>query len=202
MKPAKTVHGNTVRVHGGSGERPAISHDTPGGAGIYTMDDIYTWNGDPRRFAWKYIETKEMLVPYNNYSFDLATTEELYTKNFINPKYLRFELHRVHVYEATLNEGSRHAYGKRVFYQDEDSWCNLIQDKYDTRGTLWRTQFQQNLIAYPAAFMYTRCQLYYDFQVTYYSVTWAVNDIENPFDYKRYPTGWFTPEHLRREGRR
>ena len=37
----------------------------------------------------------------------------------VNPKYMRYELHRVWVVEATL-KNSKHIYGKRVFYMDED----------------------------------------------------------------------------------
>ena len=49
-----------------------------------------------------------------------------------------YELHRVYEIEATLKEGSRHIYAKRVFVIDEDSWAIAIKDQYDGQGQLWR----------------------------------------------------------------
>ena len=41
--------------------------------------------------------------------------------------------------EGDLKPGYRHVYSKRVNYIDEDSWQILVADRYDSRGTLWRT---------------------------------------------------------------
>ena len=60
-------------------------------------------------------------------------------KDAANPDLIRFELHRVWVVEGTLKAGVRHIYSRRTDYIDEDSWQILIADRYDARGTLWRT---------------------------------------------------------------
>lgn len=183
---------------------PGISHDTPGGTGIFTMDDMYNWNGDPERFNWKYIETKEMLIPYNCYQWDLVEpAEEIFTPLHVNPKYIRWELHRTHVYEATLKEGSRHIYGRRIFYQDEDSWCNVMQDKFDTRGNFWRVQYVPTKLAYgDPPFMYARTFVVFDNQVSHYETVWTVQGNKNPMKYERWEPNVFTPQYLRRTGRR
>jgi hypothetical protein len=56
----------------------------------------------------------------------------------VNPDYLRYELHRVWVVDATLKEGKRHINPRRTFYLDEDSWQILTMDHYDSQGNLWR----------------------------------------------------------------
>ena len=59
----------------------------------------------------------------------------------MNPDLERWELHRVWVVEATLKEGKRHIYAKRVLYIDEDSWIIVATDQYDARGQLFVSQF-------------------------------------------------------------
>src|SRR3546814_12861612 len=69
-----------------------------------------------------------------------ATYDKVIRRGHINPEYARYELHRVWVVEATLKAGLRHAFSKRVFYVDEDSWSIAAVDCYDGRGQLWRFQ--------------------------------------------------------------
>jgi hypothetical protein len=52
----------------------------------------------------------------------------------------RYELHRVWVIEATEREGKRHAFGKRMFYVDEDSWNVVLVENHDPQGKPWRFQ--------------------------------------------------------------
>ncbi|MNJ58835.1 hypothetical protein D3C77_544900 [compost metagenome] len=40
--------------------------------------------------------------------------------------------------EGTLKPGARHAYSKRVFYFDEDTWGLVEADGYDQEGKIWR----------------------------------------------------------------
>ena len=44
------------------------------------------------------------------------------TPHNLNPDYLRYELHRVWVLEATQKDNFRMKQARRVFYVDEDSW--------------------------------------------------------------------------------
>ncbi|MGH8333724.1 MAG: DUF1329 domain-containing protein, partial [Pseudomonas sp.] len=65
--------------------------------------------------------------------------EEVMDKRHVKPAFMRWELHRVWVVEATLKPGKRHAVPKRMFYYDEDNWGNASIDGWDAEGTLWRT---------------------------------------------------------------
>ena len=47
----------------------------------------------------------------------------------------------VWVVQGDLAEGKRHAYSKRRWYVDEDSWSPVMSENYDSRGNLWRVGF-------------------------------------------------------------
>jgi hypothetical protein len=121
---------------------PQVAYDGPGQGsdGTRTADDFDMFNGAPDRYDWKLVGKKEMYVPYNAYrmhSPDL-TYQQLHMTGHMNQDYARYELHRVYEIEATLKEGSRHIYAKRVFFIDEDSWQIMVKDQYDGQGQLWR----------------------------------------------------------------
>lgn len=120
---------------------PDVSFDTPSAttAGATTYDDAFIFNGSMERFDFKLLGKREMYIPYNSYKLAYGSkTEDVAKPNHINPDYVRWELHRVWVVEATLADGKRHIYSKRVFYIDEDSWVAVASDAYDARGQLYR----------------------------------------------------------------
>ena len=49
--------------------------------------------------------------------------------------------------EATVKQGMRHQFAKRVFYLDEDTWALMAADLYDAQGKVWRVQ---EIELYPA----------------------------------------------------
>lgn len=121
---------------------PQVAYDGPGQGsdGTRTADDFDMMNGAPDRYDWKLIGKKEMYIPYNSYrlgSPDL-TYKDIHLKGHMNQDYARYELHRVWEIEATLKEGARHIYAKRVFFLDEDTWQIAVKDQYDGQGQLWR----------------------------------------------------------------
>lgn len=123
---------------------PDLGHDAPDAAtsGATTFDDNFVFNGSLERFSWKLVGKKEMYVPYNSYKMAYhSKPAELYKPNHLNPDYVRWELHRVWVVEATLKPGKRHIYHKRTFYLDEDSWAAVASDQYDGRGQMYRAGF-------------------------------------------------------------
>lgn len=119
---------------------PDASYDFPvatsGGAMMY--DEIYVFSGRMDRYDFKYLGTREMLIPYNSYQYNLAKPEVLMTKGHPNPDVMRWELHRVHVVEATLKPGARHVVSKRRFYFDEDLPNAGVVDGWDASGKLSR----------------------------------------------------------------
>ncbi|MFT3666931.1 DUF1329 domain-containing protein [Piscinibacter sp.] len=123
---------------------PNLAYDTPnpltGGTG--TMDDAKGFLGALDRYDFKLIGKKEKFLPYNNFGVSNAKVcnqEKLTShKNFPNPDCMRWELHRVWQVEATLKEGFRHAYQKRIFYWDEDAPGGGVVENFDAAGKLYR----------------------------------------------------------------
>ncbi len=131
---------------------PDVAYDGPGTAsdGLRTADDLDLYNGAPDRYDWKLIGKKELYIPYN--SFKLLDKSKKYKdvvlKGHLNPDFLRYELHRVWVVEATLKDGQRHIYARRTFYVDEDTWQISVADLYDGRGEMWRVKEAHNVSHY------------------------------------------------------
>ena len=154
---------------------PDLAYDTPnpGTAGAATYDDVFVFNGAMDRFDWKLVGKKEMYVPYNSYRLIVRTrTRPTCTKpNHLNPDFVRWELHRVWVVEATLKPGKRHIYSKRVFYLDEDSWAALASDQYDARGQLYRSSFAYLSYSYDVQAPYVDKFAIYDFSSGAYNIT-------------------------------
>ena len=131
---------------------PDLEYDNiaDGTEGMRTTDQYNAFNGATDRYNWKLLGRKELYVPYNTYK----VTEKKYKysdvidEGTVNADLMRYELHRVWVVEATLKSNSKHIYGKRVFYLDEDSWSILGEDSYDTRGNLWRVGIHGYIQAY------------------------------------------------------
>ena len=153
---------------------PDIAYDTPnpGSAGTSTYDDAWVFNGAMDRYDWKLVGKREMLIPYN--SFKLVYAKDPYattTPGHLNPDYVRWELHRVWVVEATLKADKRHIYAKRTFYIDEDSWVAVASDEYDAKGNLFRAGFVYTNPAYEVPAPAATAQSFHDFVTGGYNVT-------------------------------
>jgi hypothetical protein len=184
---------------------PSLAYDTPNRStgNMSTYDDIYMFIGKLDRYDWKLHGRKEMFMRFNNYRYDHIPHKEYLTGRFMNPDYDRWELHRVWVVEATLKEGSRHIYGRRMLYLDEDSWFVLYHDKFDNRGNLWRTQNINLQQLYGQDSVHGRDYQYYDHTSENYA-TEAINNPDKP-GYRinvPIPDKYYTVEHMRRMGRR
>jgi Protein of unknown function (DUF1329) len=153
---------------------PDLAYDTPnpGSAGAGTYDDVSVLNGAIDRYDWKLIGKKEMYVPYSSYRLTYAKDPADVTKpNHLNPDFVRWELHRVWVVEATLKPGKRHIYSKRTFYLDEDSWTALASDQYDANGKLYRSSFAFQSYSYDVQAPFGDTFAIYDFSSGAYNIT-------------------------------
>jgi len=131
---------------------PQVAYDGPGQGsdGTRTADDFDMFNGAPDRYNWKLVGKKEMYIPYNSYRLSSPDLKykEIHNKSHMNQDYARYELHRVWEIEATLADGQRHIYAKRVLFIDEDSWQVSVKDQYDGQLQLWRIGEAHNIQFY------------------------------------------------------
>jgi len=185
---------------------PNVAYDNPGTASdsLRTSDQFDMFNGAPDRYDWKLVGKKEMYIPYNNYLLhsDKLKYKDILTPLHLNPEYLRYELHRVWVVEATLREGARHLYKKRILYVDEDSWQIMVADNYDNRDQLWRVSEGHSINYYEVPTFWTTLETHYDLQSGRYLALGLDNESEMyDFDITRTDKD-YSPGALRRAGRR
>lgn len=183
---------------------PDTNYDTPDPTfgGHLTYDDVYMFNGRPDRFNWKLIEKKEMYIPYNTYDVHLVPYKEILSANHPNPKYWRWELHRVWVLESTLKEGMRHIYGKRIYYLDEDTWMAVIKENYDTRGNFWRWSSLNHIMQYDIPVQKDVGLFAFDMQEDfYYAAGMRYENKPDLPDNNMDPQIW-TPQNVRKVGLR
>jgi hypothetical protein len=185
---------------------PNVAYDTPGSAtdGLRTTDDYDMYNGSPNRYNWELKGKQELYVAYNSYKLhnDQLTYDDILKPHHINPDLTRFEKHRVWVVEANLKDEYRHVYVKRVFYIDEDSWQILVADSYDDRGGLYRVALAYGLNYYEVPSPWSTLEVYHDLNSRRYLATGLDNE-EDMYDFSvELSDREFTPQALRREGKR
>ncbi len=185
---------------------PAFGFDMPQGPGGFrTVDDDRLFNGSPERYDWTIVGKREVLVPYNAYRLDDPKLKyaDLLKPGHPNPDAMRYELHRVWVLQATLKEGFRHQYAKRVIYMDEDSWQALMADNYDARGQLWRVAMQHTAYAYEASLFQARVAVYHDLTSGAYLADRLVNEAAKAplINAGNLKPDMFTGEFAREEGK-
>ncbi len=115
----------------------------------------------------------------------------------VNPDLERWELHRVWVVEATLKEGKRHIYAKRVLYIDEDSWLAVATDQYDARGQFFVSQFMPSPFSYDALAPTTSLQIYNNFIAGTYGIAGHVRPATRAcFTSSGLPESDWTPDSM------
>lgn len=187
---------------------PNLAYDTPIAAadGLRYADDTDIFNGAPDRYNWKLLGKREVYIPYNNYRLSAGDVKytDLVKPGHINPQYTRYEKHRVWVVEATLKDGVRHVYSKRVFYLDEDTWGIAVADQYDSAGELWRVSMAYMKTYYELPVTWSTLDVFHDLQSKRYHVQGMGNEEPGSIDYSQAPPGerYFTSAELRRRGKR
>lgn len=161
---------------------PDFAYDNidDGTEGMCTSDQYYGFNGKPDRYDWKYLGKKEMYVAYNTYRMadKKIKYSDIAQKNTVNADLMRYELHRVHVIEATLKSGMSHVYAKRMVYLDEDSYLVALEDTYDGRGNLWRATVNPLMQRYDGNFPFLHFQVTHDLTNGQYIVRGIDNEVK------------------------
>jgi len=128
---------------------PEFNYDIPIASygGVLVWDELFGFVGRMDRFAFKLVGKKEMIVPANVYGVtNLTTSQQALGPKHVNPETLRWEKRRIWVVDAVRKPDARHAYSRRTFYIDEDSWMIVAAESYDSAGKLWRAA---NILTYP-----------------------------------------------------
>ncbi len=185
---------------------PNIAYDNPGTAsdGQRTSDQLDMFNGAPDRYEWHLVGRREMYVPYNSYRLHspLVTHKEILQPGHIDPDLARYELHRVWEVDARLKAGTSHIYARRTLFLDEDSWQILVADHYDKGGDLWRVAEAHTINYYEVPMVWETLMTIYDLQNGRYLALGLNNELPiDQFNIALDPRD-FTPDALRREGRR
>lgn len=190
-----------VRLAPGYGYDQSLS----GSGGALTIDEDRLFNGAPDRYNWELIGKKEIFIPANGYRTEVADLkyDELLTKHHPNPKHIRYELRRVWIIEATLKDDSRHLYGKRRLYLDEDTWHAVITDNYDTRGNLWKYAFVNTFYHPDMSAWRSGASFYHDLSTGNYVAYNLMNERRRAAIINKggYSESDFTPDRLRAVGR-
>lgn len=185
---------------------PDLAYDNvnDGTEGMRVTDQFDAWNGAPDRYDWKLVGRKEIYVPYNSFKLSnkaLKYKEDMIRKNTPNADLLRYELHRVWEVEGTLKAGSKHIYGKRNFFLDEDSWTVLYEDAYDTRKQLWRVAIHPLIQFYDAKVPWYRANIWHDLSNSSYLFSLLDNEVKQPWKFgEKGKWADFQPDALRRIG--
>jgi hypothetical protein len=183
---------------------PDVTYDTPSlfTSGISNNDEIFLFNGPMDRYSWKIVGKREMYVPYNaNRILQPTKDSDVMDERFLNPNYVRWELHRVWVVEATLREGKRHVMPKRIFYVDEDTWRAVLADGWDAKGQLWKTFWYLSYDCPDVPGQMPGMFGHYDLQTG----DWIANNVMNEKASQivfmaRWPQNHFTSDSLSAEG--
>jgi hypothetical protein len=185
---------------------PDLAYDNvnDGTEGLRTTDQFDAWNGAPDRYDWKLIGKREVYIPYNSFKLSdkkLRYKEDIIRKNTPNADLLRYELHRVWVVEANLKAGSKHVYGKRQFFLDEDTWTVVYEDAYDTRKQLWRVSIHPMIQFYDARVPWYRANIWHDLSNSSYLFSLLDNEVKQPWKFgEKGRWADFQPDALRRIG--
>jgi hypothetical protein len=162
---------------------PLTGFDSPApqSDGLRLQDESDMFNGSPALFNWKLLGKRELYIPYNSYRLEAEGLEyeDILHKKHANPALLRYELHRVWVVEGTVRSTTHnrrnpdpakrgHAYSRRVFYIDEDTWQIAVADSYDKDGKLWRTAEGHMMNYYQVPLPWYNMELFYDFKAERY----------------------------------
>lgn len=184
---------------------PQVAYDGPGTAsdGLRTADNFDMYNGSPDRYEWKLEGKQELYIPYNSYKLKDTNLKykDIIKAGHIDQDLTRYELHRVWKVTATLKEGQRHIYAKRVFYIDEDTWQATEIDHYDGRGELWRVAESHNMMYYDRQLPWYAIEVLYDLNSGRYLALGLDNEEATSYQYD-FDRGYkdYTPAALRRGG--
>lgn len=185
---------------------PLSCCDTPApfSAGMASFDEVDLFNEtlSLERFNWKIVGKKEMFIPYNtNKHLEPDNPKAILSDHFLNPDYIRWELHRVWVVEASLKDGQRHTSPRNLYYVDEDSWTAVLADRWDANNQLWRSLITLPIAAPDIPAVVNTVWGYYDLLGGTFFINMIMTGKDVQYEVMpEYPDRVFTPDAMRGEG--
>ena len=178
---------------------PCCDTPAPQVSGQIAIDDAQVLTGSHmERMNWKLLGKKEMYVAYNsNMAWVPKSDGDRIMPHHLNPKYIRWELHRVWVVEATRKPNFRSQVARSIYYIDEDSWTALMADRWDESGHLWKTNLGVAMAAPDLPSILCHDSANYDLVSGSWATLFMMNEM--PYQYRAVPpskpTDW-TPAAL------
>jgi hypothetical protein len=174
---------------------PEVGYDSPGIStnGISNDDETYGFAGGLDRYDFKNLGKRELYIPYNNNQLVGMPGPPLHLQHFIDPQYVRWELHRVWVLEMTLRPGQRNVMATRRVYIDEDTWTVACVETYDANNDLFHVGMSFFYLRPDAPAVVMASNMVYNLQTDDYT------SVSPVFDQKAHPAFVFTagfPESL------
>lgn len=185
---------------------PDLAYDTPGPAsgGASIMDETSIFYGPLDRFDFKIVGKKEMIIPYNAYKatnpVDCPSSKGFATTGHLNPECMRWELHRVWVVEATVKDGQRHIYPRRLFYFDEDLTGAGIGVGFDSAGQVYRVTHGLPITAYEGTGHFTDAWVNHDLRTGSYLRVYDTTETGGWVSSDPKPMRFFTPAAMAGSG--
>ncbi|TAL07632.1 MAG: DUF1329 domain-containing protein [Porticoccaceae bacterium] len=189
---------------------PQIVYDNPytSSDGLATSDQKGGYNGPNDRFEWKLVGRREIYVPYNAYKLwapGVDIQQQIAPNGRLNQDLARYELHRVWELDSTLRPGTRHDFGRRTYFLDEDTWAVMLMDGYDRRGQIWRLWEDHGLMYYSQrvwSSLPAIVELQYDMTAGRMFFTSIDKKAPPDFNFRVNAEEYFTPAQVRRDGMR
>jgi hypothetical protein len=180
---------------------PQTQYDVPSTYtdGINNFDEIYGFNGAADEYDWKLIGKQEVLIPYNGNKLFNNTSGAAHGPKFLNPDFVRWELHRCWVVEATVHPGRRNVLATRKLYFDEDTWAAVIIDSWDANNNIFRNELTFNGVFpnLPGTIMTN--MVVYNLQTTDYVTLqgpWIDPPYNTPWTFEVNPMSYFNPQTM------
>jgi hypothetical protein len=185
---------------------PEFKYDSvsTNGGGVLLWDEVNGFDGKMDKYDFKLVGRREMYIPYNTYKQWGASVKELGTPKHSNPDYLRWELHRVWVVEATLKPGERHVQKVKNFLLDEDSWNIVVYWGVDGSGQVHHLMYQPPIQSYEKPNPRNGHYVLYDFSKGAYALGAMMGAPSMTGFYKvdSYPPNYFSSGTLSGSGLR
>jgi hypothetical protein len=180
---------------------PEIQYDTPDSFddGLSNYDESSVFAGPPDEYDWHSLGKKEMLIPYNCNALPNTSADDGIGPKFLNPDFVRWELHRVWVVEATLHPGRRNVLARRRYYIDEDSWTFVIGDCFDANNAIYHLDINY-MVTFPnMPGVYPYFTVIYNIQSGDYAITtasWGSGFSARAMSFKVMPDSYYEPQAM------